>query len=682
MQIIYSSLLLRALFFIMSSFMSHVLWSQCTQTVMVTITSIDFRSGCDFGEANGLDAVLEIRSLDGSDIYLSEFENLSQVRSPQDSVLIDLSVNPNSCGNNDVTFSLGTFSISDNSVEVMVDIFDRDNIFPCSPYFGLFDDDLGRGNHTFDFAISSGTIDVGTCMSYNYNIEIFVDGYVEELISDSLCYDDERLISGEVYDINSPQGIDTIISSVPNACDTIVTIDFTFLSEPIAGFNMQIVRDSICMGELTTLSLLDDYDSYIWDNGQSSTSIEVMEGTYTVTVTDDNDCTSATAISIYNYPEAIVEIIGDTIICNDEVTLLSLSQNDYQSILWSDGSSSSTLNVSEAKDYSVELIDIRGCSAYDTISIDKIVNANIVKERLSCDPMMIGTLDSIAIADNGCEQVFEIVTTMADDSECMYIYTVSNIADVSCLGGDGIIEVIVTQGEVPYQITIRQESPIDLEILSIEILRLDSLIRVENLSAGMYSFIIENDSGDMISTSFDVNEEPSYEYAISDDIQIELGDSTTLSFINSDNPNATWQWMENGNILCEDCDVIIVAPLVQTTYIVQVTDDSGCDVELSVTVDVIFESDMKVYIPNIINLSATDENRILNISGSGIANIISLNIYDRWGSILYSEVGIDASWDGTSDNALVEPGLYILCVEIEFSDNQVIKRCQDITVLR
>lgn len=682
MSLIPGSPLLRALSIINFCLLANGLWSQCTQTVMVTITSIDFRSGCDFDESNGLDAVLEVRALDDSDIYLSEFENLSQVRNPQDSVLLDLSVNPNSCGNNDVTFSLGTFPVSENNVEVKVDIFDRDNIFPCAPYFGLFDDDLGRGNHTFDFDADRGTIDAGTCMLFNYELEYVTEGYEEEFISDILCYNESIVVNGKSYDINTPNGKDTILSSVSTECDTIINIDFTFLDEPIAAFDMQIVSDTICVDDMVMLSLIDDYDSYNWGSGQMTPSITTGSGTYVVTVTDDNGCTSSTAISIYNYPEAISEIIGDTIICNNNINLLSLSGNNYQSILWSDGSIFPTLIAGEPGDYSVELIDVQGCYLYDTISIVQIINTDIIIDRQSCDPMMVGTVDSVTVADNGCEQIYTIVTRLADESLCTYNYTLSNIAEVTCGGNNGIVEIVVTEGEVPYQISIRQDSPDDTEILTSEIFSLDSLIRLENLFAGSYSIVIQNERGDMISASFNVNEEPINEYSISDNIQIERGDTATLSFIDFDNSASLSQWIEDGNVICEDCDIINVAPLVTTTYIVQVTDLNGCDQEFSVTVVVTFESNKNVYIPNIINLSASDENRILKISGPDISNFISLNVYDRWGSVVYSDKGVEANWNGTSDNQLVNSGLYILCAEIRFSDGEVIKRCQDITVVR
>lgn len=72
-----------------------------------------------------------------------------------------------------------------------------------------------------------------------------------------------------------------------------------------------------------------------------------------------------------------VVTLGATTLCNGETTALALPQC-YTAMKWSTGATNNMIVVSEAGDYSVDVIDANGCSGHAQVTIRKIQNAYVV----------------------------------------------------------------------------------------------------------------------------------------------------------------------------------------------------------------------------------------------------------------------------------------------------------------
>jgi len=120
----------------------------------------------------------------------------------------------------------------------------------------------------------------------------------------------------------------------------------------------EIVLDGenvICPGESVTINAPDAFDSYIWSNGESGSSITVdAPGSYSVAMFDAEGCASVSntiAISFVSQAAPIIEIAGDVVICEGEsVTLTSSIGASY---MWSNNEETQSIEVSEAGAYSV-----------------------------------------------------------------------------------------------------------------------------------------------------------------------------------------------------------------------------------------------------------------------------------------------------------------------------------------
>jgi len=122
----------------------------------------------------------------------------------------------------------------------------------------------------------------------------------------------------------------------------------------------------LCPGQQASLSA-NAGSSYLWSNGATTQSINPsLAGSYTVTVTNLNGCTATSApvaIAVSN-PTATITPAGSTTICpGGSVTLNANPGNSY---LWSDGTTSSSVNVTAAGTFTVTVTNVDNCTAVST----------------------------------------------------------------------------------------------------------------------------------------------------------------------------------------------------------------------------------------------------------------------------------------------------------------------------
>jgi gliding motility-associated-like protein len=89
---------------------------------------------------------------------------------------------------------------------------------------------------------------------------------------------------------------------------------------------------------------------------------------------------------------------------------------------------------------------------------------------------------------------------------------------------------------------------------------------------------------------------------------------------------------------------------------------------------IIIDEDVAVYIPNTFTPNDDNINDVFNIKGLGLkAEGYVMQIFDRWGTLLYSTKDINKGWDGTVKGQKAEDGVYIYSVKV-IGDNGVGKK--------
>lgn len=105
--------------------------------------------------------------------------------------------------------------------------------------------------------------------------------------------------------------------------------------------------------------------SYQWSTGDVGDAIDDLEpGAYTVTITDDNNCTQ-TAIYIVNEPFELTVMTLDVIcadFCDGSAEARITGGIPPYTFLWSNGGTSEVIDLLEAGEYSVTVTDGNGCT--------------------------------------------------------------------------------------------------------------------------------------------------------------------------------------------------------------------------------------------------------------------------------------------------------------------------------
>lgn len=168
--------------------------------------------------------------------------------------------------------------------------------------------------------------------------------------------------------------------------------------------NTDYVINANCLGEATgeiKVSAQGGTASYTyqWDNGQTGQiASSLLQGEYTVTVTDAHNCMKSITVSVGQDPVVFANINTSTNVnCYGEDTgtaavTVSGGQEPFE-YLWSNGQTAQTAVNLVAGDYSVIVTDANNCTdvASITISQPDELEANLVSENISCDGSILGS---------------------------------------------------------------------------------------------------------------------------------------------------------------------------------------------------------------------------------------------------------------------------------------------------
>ncbi|WP_417352623.1 T9SS type A sorting domain-containing protein [Flavobacterium alkalisoli] len=160
----------------------------------------------------------------------------------------------------------------------------------------------------------------------------------------------------------------SVVVTDTNGCT--ITQDYTIteptlLTTTLSGVNITCYNAANGSATVVAAGGVTPY-TYLWSNGETTSTISnLTPGAYTVTVTDDNGCTSASTV-IITQPQVLTGYIAQTnVACNGggngAATINVNGGTAPYTYVWNTGSTSQTIAGLSAGSYSVTITDANGC---------------------------------------------------------------------------------------------------------------------------------------------------------------------------------------------------------------------------------------------------------------------------------------------------------------------------------
>ncbi|MEL6865454.1 MAG: T9SS type B sorting domain-containing protein, partial [Bacteroidota bacterium] len=195
----------------------------------------------------------------------------------------------------------------------------------------------------------------------------------------------------------------------------------------------------------------------------------------------------------------------------------------------------------------------------------------------------------------------------------------------------------------------------------------------EELVAGSYIVEVSNEYNCVDRDTIHISASPAIEVQMPESTTINLGDEIELPvYAYTQAGELSYTWLNGEDLSCTDCSQPKAQTLHSTTYQLEISNEAGCTVLEKVSVEVLPKRDL--FIPNAFTPNGDGHNDTFTVfAGDQVSAIKNLQIFDRWGSVLFSQQNVIANseqdgWDGTFGGKQMGMGVYIYQMEVEYID--------------
>ncbi|MEI6408641.1 MAG: hypothetical protein WCR52_04625 [Bacteroidota bacterium] len=526
-------------------------------------------------------------------------------------------------------------------------------------------------------------------------------------------------ITGSNSTIQDPANISTpgnyqVIVTATNGCkDTFAITVNADKANPGVTAKGDTITCTAQSGVITSSSTTNNV-SYHWEGPASFTSMiasptVTLSGTYTVTVTAANGCTSTASVEVAPDVNAPQVVVSDKVIsCNVTSVNLDATLANTVPVTWKwSGPSGFTNNTANPTatvpgDYLVVATSTNGCSTTKAVTVaDDTKGPTIfvpIPNKLTCTVTQVPVNVTVQGTGNFSYQwtgnnilsgantqnatvgeagVYDIVVTniangckTTDSTEVKVDDDTPNGAtiakkDITCYGqtNGSIVISGVLGGSAPY-------------LYSLDNRPFTSGSSFSALRPGNHTLKIQDVNGCEYEKVIPIQQPDSLYVNLGQDTTIHLGDSISLSIANITNDTGRIsQLLVNPASLFSGglTANIKLLPIYTLQYTVTAVDSNGC--KASDTRLVIVNKERQVYIPNIFN-PGTDNNSLFMIfGGTDVELIKTFYVFDRWGGLVHEYHNFypntpASGWDGKIKGEAAAPAVFVYYAEILFKDGE------------
>lgn len=469
---------------------------------------------------------------------------------------------------------------------------------------------------------------------------------------------------------------------------------------------------SICASQTATLTAIASQPggNFSWSpGGGSSASITVspnLSTTYTVSYSlPQSVCPAVTdTATVWVTPQPTISASGTTICSGLTATISANVSETGGSYNWSPGGFSTpsiTVSPATTTTYTVSYILSTCPAAVDSATI-KVTSAPVLSVS-STDAICSGPDGTATVSVNGGTGPFtyawstvpvSISNTITGQTPGIYVVTVTDFANCTVIANDTIGDSVIT---LNLTANISQISCFGYNngLISISVANCNACTYAwsnenysvvdSNLMPGTYSVVATDAYGCSATASYTINMPPPATLSIlpADTTVDEYAAVNLISQFGPypDSSVHSYLWTPSLGLNCAVCpSPTFSAPSGTYNYSLVVTYNQGCIVTDTVTV--IVYNDHFIYVPNAFTPNGDGRNDVLQVFTHNQIRYIDMQIFDRWGELVFESQDIDRGWDGRYRGVMEEPGIFVYMLKITFDDNYSITNKGSITLIR
>ncbi len=443
---------------------------------------------------------------------------------------------------------------------------------------------------------------------------------------------------------------------------------------------------------------------YYWSNGDTTASInELTYGNYTLTVIDSNTCSKTFYFKVNDDSDLQIGLGANDILCNGDcngklwVAIINGGQAPY-SFQWNTGDTTAEITDLCEGIYHLTVMDSMGCLRRigDTLLAPPSLYTELVTQQAIChhdttwvapnvqggSPPYQYTWDdsSTAYAKGYIEGQHYVVITDSHLCSDTVFFAVSSPDSI-------IYELEITEAICPTsctgEIDIQSEGGVLPHYYYLDNQK-TNLQNIKNICPGEHLLEIVDHLGCVIKLVVDI---PAGEVLLPLSIEASpekayQGEEIQLTATYYDKASYYWQ---PENLIIDDAHIYNPKARINTNtaFEVLLVDSLNCEhkAEIMLKLKEVICDEPYIDIPNAFSPNNDLVNDTYRVKGALIEDI-EMNIYNRWGEMVYQINQVTDSWDGTFKGKEVDSGVFVYQLRITCIDGKEFKKSGNITVIR
>lgn len=506
---------------------------------------------------------------------------------------------------------------------------------------------------------------------------------------------------------NLSVGTYTVTVTDANSCSASATVTVSALGGPT--LSLTSTQDVTCNAGTDGAATVSGSGgsgmlTYTWTPGglNGATQNSLSSGTYTVSVSDQNNCSNSIQVTI-NEPPAI-QVTAGTItpancgVSDGAASVTALGGTGALNYSWSPtgGNSSSATNIPGGS-YIVTVTDQSLCTSTLSVVVNTIGGPTVTLNNQTNVSCFGGSDGSASVTASGGTAPYQYTwspsggsaasasgltagtysVAVTDDAGCIGSASVTitsptaltvsaNTTAADCGNSNGSIILNTSGGTAPYSYSWSPSG--------------GSASTASGLAPGTYTATITDALGCQTTTSSNIVTIGDLDITATPDLSvIDQGDTVVLTVSGA----TSYSWSPSSGLSCTNCSSPTASPALTTTYLVTGSDGSGCTGTATVTI-VVNEICGDLYVPTVFapnSSSGNPENEKLCVYGNCISSL-SYSVYDRWGNKVFETTDTALCWDGTFKGKDLNAGAFAYKLIVTLNNGDYIEQSGNVTLIR